>query len=340
MRAIAALMVVANHMFEESIGGIFKYIGGLGVDIFFVLSGFLMVHTQSERRGAQKFFLDRIKRIYPTYIITSLPLIIIICIIKQQDVTLFLGNIFLLPGLNFDNYKMVNPPAWTLVYEMIFYIFFSLALILSRKKAVTATITCTIIIAILLGSAALGTSPERKGWVNLEYILNDTLMLNFAFGCLYAIAFDHIKTKLTISFKAFFIIVLALIFTALIPLHGSIRLVCFGIPSLIIVMVATLSKPSSGSSYKFIHGIGDSSYSLYLSHIYFVFIAIAINKSLHPSNNTMLALSLLFFLASIYCGLRINKHIEKPIIRYFKRSKPFGPAQPSKYRGSDITDKY
>lgn len=43
LRALAALMVVTNHFLGGTVGGIFKYNGGFGVDIFFVISGFLMI---------------------------------------------------------------------------------------------------------------------------------------------------------------------------------------------------------------------------------------------------------------------------------------------------------
>ncbi|NCH75025.1 acyltransferase family protein [Cronobacter sakazakii] len=92
VRGVAAMMVVTNHLWGTVFGGIFKYNGGLGVDIFFVLSGFLMVFTQKETRGPIEFLSGRIFRIYPMYILVSLPLIIMM--VEVNNPFKILSNLF------------------------------------------------------------------------------------------------------------------------------------------------------------------------------------------------------------------------------------------------------
>ncbi|EKK7732625.1 acyltransferase, partial [Cronobacter sakazakii] len=141
VRGVAAMMVVTNHLWGTVFGGIFKYNGGLGVDIFFVLSGFLMVFTQKETRGPIEFLSGRIFRIYPMYILVSLPLIIMM--VEVNNPFKILSNLFLIPTFGQLQHRLANDPAWTLVYEMIFYVMFSASLLISRNKVKSCLIVCT-----------------------------------------------------------------------------------------------------------------------------------------------------------------------------------------------------
>lgn len=218
-----------------------------------------------------------------------------------------IGNLLLLPGLNFPNYHMANDPAWTLVYEMIFYAMFSVALIFSRKPVIVCVITCSIIILCL----NLVEGQKRLGWVNLGYILTDKLMLNFAAGCVLAILFKYVRIR--IPFLLGFVIVIAMCYLALILLTPLDRFYKYGIPSIVIVAVALITKTGSGLIYQYFHKIGDASYSIYLSHVYLI---ILFKEFIKTNNNNWFVLyysSFAFVILSVIFGVYVCKIIEKPI---------------------------
>ncbi|EOI3556395.1 acyltransferase family protein [Cronobacter dublinensis] len=313
LRALAALMVVTNHFLGGTVGGIFKYNGGFGVDIFFVISGFLMIYTQRDDKNPVSFFVSRVRRIYPLYIILSIPLIF--TTFPLERMLAIIGNLLLLPGLNFPNYHMANDPAWTLVYEMIFYAMFSVALIFSRKPVMVCVITCLIIIFCL----TFVEGQKRLGWVNLRYILTDKLMLNFAAGCVLAILFKYVKIR--VNFILGLIIIVMLCFLALKILTPLDRFYKYGMPAIAIVAVSLITKSGSGTLYKIFHKIGDASYSIYLSHIYII---ILFKKFVEINENNWFILyysSFVFICISIIFGLFVCRLIEKPLDNHLRSYK-------------------
>ncbi|WIF61353.1 acyltransferase [Enterobacter cloacae] len=304
---IAALLVVLTHFFGSELAGISSYFGHLGVDIFFTLSGFLMVYSQSEKKGPAKFFVGRVKRIYPAYIILSLPLLLLS--MNSINPYMFLGNILLLPGFNDPKYTVVNYPAWTLVYEMIFYVLFAISLMVSRKRTLSCLITVTV---IGISIYSFNGQYEKQGWVNLGYILGDPLMMNFAIGCLIGLAYSAFNVKNSINFYVFFVSFIFLIYFSLCILD-NVRIIKLGIPSFMIIALAALSKPAVGILYKSLYTIGGASYSIYLSHLYFAkyskeFIAWAGLNSVAGYAVLLTAL-----IISIIFGVLFFKYVESPL---------------------------
>src|SRR6185312_14740355 len=135
--AAAALMVVFHHALEASRQAPLvpkspdwlTTFGASGVDIFFVISGFIMFHVSFPAGGAPvsplSFLARRAARIYPFYWL-CLMLAILFCVTGLQwtpppTAATTLQSALLLPGDNF-----IIGVAWTLVYEMYFYVIFSL----------------------------------------------------------------------------------------------------------------------------------------------------------------------------------------------------------------------
>ncbi len=82
LRAYAAILVVISHVWNNGIlPGTFNELGGFGVDIFFVISGFIMCLTVSlkntKHENAKNFIVRRIIRIFPIYIICTIPLLLL-----------------------------------------------------------------------------------------------------------------------------------------------------------------------------------------------------------------------------------------------------------------------
>ena len=148
LRAIAVISVIIYHLNENWLPG-----GFLGVDIFFVISGFLITgiiitEIQQNSFSFKQFYTRRIKRIYPAFItVIVLVSFIASAIFIYNDfnqlrktielATIFLSNFYL--GLTqgyFDLSANENPVLhiWSLAVEEQYYLIFPLILILAYKK--------------------------------------------------------------------------------------------------------------------------------------------------------------------------------------------------------------
>ncbi|MFG0518149.1 acyltransferase family protein [Kluyvera intermedia] len=314
LRGIAAMLVVTNHLWAGFFGGVFKYSGGLGVDIFFVLSGFLMTYTQKESKNAVSFFMGRVKRIYPLYIILSLP--IMLMTISLNDYHRYINNLLLLPTFMQNSNGIANGPGWTLVYEMFFYVIFAVSLIISKNKTISCLLSVSLIALMIVISHTYLPPQERGNWININFIIGDKLLINFAAGSLIALIIGWINIPYRLSFGIFLAISIVLVSVALFVLTGD-RIYKFGIPAMILIFLASMSSKGNGVIYKSLHSLGDASYSIYLSHIYFTFM---IRDVMHINSSSYIqsciAITILTSM-SVAVGYFVNRSIEKPLIRYF-----------------------
>lgn len=156
LRFIASLIVVFAHveLYRYSAKGFswgFFGLGAFGVDIFFVISGFIMVHVSRDlgtglniKRGWQ-FFLKRVLRIVPLYYLFTLLTVLLTYIfmhthaeLNEQIKSLYytpnklLDTQFIIKSLTFSNpgFTPVYAVGWTLDLEFRFYLLFAIAIAL------------------------------------------------------------------------------------------------------------------------------------------------------------------------------------------------------------------
>lgn len=218
LRGLAALLVAAFHfaglLYGERVrdgsfdteGFTFLFLtraGPFGVEVFFFLSGFIMVYTSYSGKGAASGFLfRRILRVMPLY---WLCLAAYWGLITPASPPIeILKSAFLLPTVNagppFFGYSTL-PVAWPLSYEMLFYAVFALAIRLSSPR-----LTIGMIVTLMLLSAVFGLqlwiggyltlipsgSPILAGqgeWRALTGMLANPLFLHFVIGVLVGEAF-------------------------------------------------------------------------------------------------------------------------------------------------------
>ena len=183
VRALAASLVVADHALlqisdtspENRISHLAWALGDAGVYVFFVISGFIMVHISWEnfgRRTAPADFLwRRLVRIVPLYWLATLAAMAY----HRVSVThgAHAGWSDLICSLTFIPYSgddggwhPILPQGWTLNYEMMFYAVFTLGLALPRKIALPAVggaLAVLLIIGPLLAieTVSLSRLPDR-----------------------------------------------------------------------------------------------------------------------------------------------------------------------------------
>jgi peptidoglycan/LPS O-acetylase OafA/YrhL len=155
MRAMAALAVCSGHLFHEvylfNPSSTIKFLNelpwGMGVDLFFVISGYIMMKTSRNCFGrdgaASGFFLKRLVRIVPSYwFFTTLMLISTLLVPQELNSGVFtlphtIMSYLFIPHFNPRVEGLLQPIlglGWTLVYEMFFYIVFAICLLRKEKE--------------------------------------------------------------------------------------------------------------------------------------------------------------------------------------------------------------
>jgi peptidoglycan/LPS O-acetylase OafA/YrhL len=279
LRALAALVVVAVHIPTEVQYGMgwgealpLLLNGGAAADLFFVISGFVIVHSSEAMFGRadapRVFFLRRLARIVPLYWLTS-ALILAMILLFYKDLSAAVHSV----GSVVASFALVpyprpngvifplNPPGWTMPYEMFFYAVFAVALLLSRARAVLAV---TLFFAALAVIGLIVPLPYPfAGWC-------DPLMLDFCFGMGIALAY---RAGWRMPFWLSCLCVIAALAAYVASgfgggPHVAWRVVEWGVPSAILLAGIVLSRaqPAPGRLARAVAFLGAASYSLYLVH--------------------------------------------------------------------------
>jgi len=274
IRAFAAIAVMLFHgteMLSERLGYLFVsnvFMAGFsGVDIFFVLSGFIILYTSSSGIDFYRFIQKRFIRIYPVYWLVTLLLVgwFFVSPTPEQsykgDLGVILGSLSLFPQKQY-----VMGVAWTLTYEVIFYIVFALTYF---KSPIYLFFTFLIWVVVILSCDFFDI---KSGYLAVDSLVNP-IILNFALGCLIAYAY---KRNSVCQYAVWFFWIGVFLFTlawssfyyfrlsdSTVFAGEMARVYLFGLPAAILIFGA-LHIPTSVP--KVLVYLGDASYSLYLLH--------------------------------------------------------------------------
>ena len=278
LRGVAAMMVVMTHAmaFErkyiqgERLLADWMTIGTAGVDLFFVISGFIMVHITrgvfQKPAAIGEFVFHRLRRIYPLYWIYSAMLLPVLFLRPQWvneasgHVVNLLASFLLLPAEVFPLLQL----GWSLIFEMYFYFLFAGLLFLPERyapMAVAAWVVAAPGAYFLLG-------PFDSPWLTLT---TSPFCIEFALGCLVAFLVGRGKIYAG-ALPVLSVAAVMLGFGASISFFSasptvSWRVVVYGIPYALLVYAFVASELLGRfKSPRWLVQIGDSSYSLYLSH--------------------------------------------------------------------------
>lgn len=328
LRAFAALLVVLFHALEmwgerinpKGLGADWGN-GAAGVDIFFVISGFVMIVSSRRLVGkagaAANFLRNRIVRIVPLYwLLTTLKIAAVLllpafAVRTSLDPNFIFGSYLFLPVIDHaGHFRPVIPVGWTLTYEFIFYALFALAL------AVRTDVLRVVVPA--LGAFAALALLRQDTWP-VWTILFSTLVLEFIFGVLlakWALAGHRLPP---IAAAALFVAGLCAIL--MLPAEAdNARVLIWGLPAFAIVAGAVSLEPLIGKLLpRWLLSLGDASYSIYLGHGFVLpAVVIAVGKTLpHHLADELFAISLCF-LASMAIGWLLYAGVEQPMLRAFR----------------------
>ena len=256
LRAFAAINVVIFHVIGASLHYkipatsllFMKDWGQNGVDIFFVISGFIMVYIQEKKnRNPLSFFKDRVQRIVPIYWLLTF----IFCCIYFLLPKVFMGTeislIEILTSLFFiSNWFGYSYPVlmvgWTLELEMIFYLIFAFCLFFKNKILSYFLMSFLIIILSIF---------TRLNLIMMEFLLGMIC------------GYFYLNYKISFGFYFFIIGSLSLLLSIFVE-YDVDRFFVWGIPSFFVVL-GLLGMVQYKN--KFLEYLGNASYSIYLVQI-------------------------------------------------------------------------
>ena len=265
LRAVAALLVVYHHSViqHEPWYRVLPEFGEFGVDVFFVVSGFVMVHVARPDDAPARFLARRALRVVPLYWFFTLLMAAMLWLAPQVARTVEPDAVALLKSLAFVPYspdgdpERVLPlltPGWTLNYEMYFYAVFAAALTLPgrlRTGAIAATLALPCV------AAALVPSPG----VPLAFY-GDPIVFEFVAGMLIAHRRRRGPILAPVAARAALLVGAAALFA--LPADWP-RALGYGLPATLIVAGALDARLPGGRGATL---LGDASYALYLSHLF------------------------------------------------------------------------
>jgi exopolysaccharide production protein ExoZ len=274
LRGLAALLVAYYHLFGYAASAPLAPLAGgaFGVDVFFVISGFVMwVTTDRDGVTPASFLLRRAVRVVPLYWLFTLLLVAIALAAPRLAPHVDVAPMLILKSLLFLPYAApaaggdVNHPVlsqgWTLNYEIFFYALFAASLLL-RTAWRRALATATALLALVAAGRLLPSGHL------LLAIYTDPILVEFLLG----MTVGYARRPLGWLGPGVGLALVALGATFL-ARHGfshpfpASRLAAFGPGSVLLVAGAVMLEPwLAPRRVAALAALGDASYALYLSH--------------------------------------------------------------------------
>ena len=346
-RGLASILVLLHHaniILDRELhqDGSFKlfHFGWVGVDFFFVLSGFIIFYIHQSDLGHPRqfrsFITKRFLRIYPLYWIILFSKVFVSLlgdrngIIAQTSLFQFFQAVLLVPQekANLENFIGVS---WTLTYEVFFYFIFGLLILLKPK--ICRPIIITWIVGIILN---LFNLLPVQGFLLLEFIFNPR-NLEFIFGCLAAYIGSKYQHKYGVIsiYTALGLLVLSILNTKYheFDVSGISPVIAYGIPfALLIIGSVQVEKNTSLKVPPILVYLGNASYSIYLTHGFFInnitriYIKIAekFNNSLlslPPNSISYILVTGIIVSLSMAIGCIIHSWVEQPLMSMFRKKQ-------------------
>lgn len=324
LRAIAATMVVVYHTLTRVVPVPTPepfFLGGWasGVDVFFVVSGFIMWSTTVGRRvSTRAFFEARLIRILPLYWTALAAYWVILALERGIDLAPGLWDVvrsgFFIPYQD-STTGFLAPyltPGWTLTYEMAFYAIFAVALTLEHKVARLALVTMAFAAMISLRFRFGTDSP-------ILFRLTSPLFFEFLAGMVVAEIFGRMRDSVVLPRLGAASLTIAALFIVFLSAPDFINLpraVDFGVPAALIVFgVVAFEDKIAARPIGWLKRIGDASYSLYLVHDIYLHL---VKPYLVTSGLPPFAQAVIYIGGSLAVGLLCHAYVEQPLTRAVK----------------------
>ncbi|TDG01945.1 acyltransferase [Paraburkholderia guartelaensis] len=309
LRFVASFLVLVSH--SANVLNVPKSItvGDAGVDIFFIVSGFVIGLVGPLEPSATQFWLKRLIRVFPLYWIALLAFIgfrYYMWHVVPGTVD-FLHSFALIPSLE-PGWSPILFPAWTLSYEMFFYAVFGIALALSRRYAV---------LSVSLLFLLLGCTPLRS----IGGALDLTLLLEFIAGLMVVIGYQRLWISKRNPALGKLMIAAAVVMLFVHSGDVKTRVIEWGVPSLILVLGMIQLEGMQFFRKGIVPILGAASYATYLFHITLMTaVREAVASQFHTDLRGYPLVGMPLLVAvSLVGGVLVHLYVEKPIMVLLRR---------------------
>ena len=296
------------------------------MDLFFVISGLIMVVTTQHRApgapSAREFLRRRAVRVYPIYWVATLPVLVLFLVgpdtvnSSAENPPDVLASLFLLPQPGLPLLMV----GWTLTFEMYFYLVFALVLLLPRSGRLPALAAWGVLTLALAGAFAGSGNP----WLAT---IGAPIVLEFLFGA--AVGALVVRKKFVTPLLC---TTAGLVGTATALAVGDFPGTWYrALPVGLCLAVAVYGVVGLEGRWRLIapawlQRLGDASYSLYLWHVLVLSAVGRIVLVRLPADPLVHAAALAFSTALVIVSALIAYHlVEQPLIRLFRRPVVFLP---------------
>jgi exopolysaccharide production protein ExoZ len=331
LRFVAAVSVIAFHALgvapdghkvpESAISFVLSY-GGRGVDLFFVISGFIIFYaTYGSGLTPAEFLRRRVERIVPPYFFMIFAVTVLAVTLPATfGAPDWYTPRHILKSLAFvaftDGEMPVVYVGWSLEYEMYFYLAVALLMAATRDP-------WRNIVVIFSALAIVGRIPGVEAALGNYAFFVDPMILEFVLGVIVGRLFVTGGAGWTMPVSA------ACAIAAVLVTDPTQRVIVSGLPSALLVAAAAFvsrgrTKPSWPE--RALARLGDASYSIYLAQVETVSLAGTIVAGLIPSIPPLLLLTVTSVIV-VALGLLLNVAVERPLLRFSRRLGGLRPAQ-------------
>lgn len=341
LRGIAILFVLSRHFhtLDEKIHVPFFYHAGwAGVDLFFVLSGFListLIYKEYDSTGsfnAKRFLIRRGFKIYPSFYVMIFSIVIIQFYTHKIDISKIISEIFFLQSYS----EGLLNHTWSLAVEEHFYFLFALIIVVmitrvkSHKNKLKYIPVVYIMVALFCLSVRIYNYYKYPSFNIYQDYFNSHIRIDSLFlGVFLSYLYRYHNDKTVVFYKKYNVILLFIslagisiiyIFkgeenTFINTIGFTILAISFGNIMLLLIVnshTKIVSFIKNNSLMKIIANIGFYSYSIYLWHIHVE--AIFSKNNLYYKYN-FIAIFVIYIFLCYLIGRFFSKIIEFPMIK-------------------------
>lgn len=293
-RGLAALLVVIFHFSFMFIGKVEPYNtlflnGGFGVDLFFLISGFIITYVTEKNINVAGFFLKRFFRIYPLFLFI---LVISSIFLVRYNVhpiwSMIKSGLFILqdynrPAPEFD-FNFIGP-AWTLSYEIWFYFVFGMAMMINHRHRVLIASAMLLAQVLLLQLIFTGSISLNSSYVaalgDSSYVdhalkfFSTSLHLEFLIGMWLCEAFRRgwLQLKPIVTYPVISLLVALsgwLYFSDIVYGSGVTKFYLIALPLFIAIIICECNFNVFNS--RILSFFGNISFSIYITHFFIMYL--------------------------------------------------------------------
>lgn len=337
LRWFAATLVVLHHSVDQlpkpfPVQSYITHVGEFGVDIFFVISGFILWYITAQSRPRPfPFLVNRATRVYPLYWFFTLAMVITAIAAPGALRFAYVAPMFVVKSLLLypvihpvlHGINPVLPIGWTLQFEVFFYLVFAVILLLPPSRRLVGNLSVLILLTALGRLIHFTNAPLH------EY--TDLPLLEFGAGIIVGALYE--ARRLVSPVLGIMMALVAMVWAwPMTAYEDSVyRPLAWGPPAALLVYGILSAEYGSKTQWniRLMELMGDASYSIYLCHLFALGAIRVVWKPL-PQYGTLGALFYILsgILFSTLMGLLCHIYVEKPLVNVVRRLvKPLLPAK-------------